>query len=352
MLDTVLDAVTNAVPFLAPVLPYILLVIGFLALIKGADLFVDGSSSIAKRLRIPDLIVGLTIVAMGTSMPELAVSVSAAIGGSSDIAIGNVVGSNILNILIILGLSALILPLSIDKEMFRRDIPVLLLTAVLLPVLTLLSVGVAKGDHFSYLGRISGVVLVLLFIGYILLTVRSALRFRKEQALTASEGSAPTAGEEFKVFPWWKSILFTLGGAILIVIGGNLSVEGATDIAHQLGISEAVIGLTVVALGTSLPELVTSVIAARKGNSDIALGNIVGSNIFNVLFILGTTVVILPINVDFGSFIDQLFLLATSIILAITAFTGKKLTRIEGAVFLLLYVAYACYLFFFANAAA
>lgn len=353
MLDTILTAITDAVPFLAPILPYILLVVGFLALIKGADFFVDGSSSIAKKLRIPDLIVGLTIVAMGTSMPELAVSVSAAIGGSSEIAVGNVVGSNILNILIILGLSALILPLHVDKEMFRRDIPVLLLTAVLLPVITLVSIGAAKGDYFSYLGRLSGVVLVLLFIGYILLAIRSALRFRKEQALKdATLEVKPAESEDLRVFPWWKSILFTLGGGILIIIGGNLSVEGATDIAHQLGISEAVIGLTVVALGTSLPELVTSVVAARKGNSDIALGNIVGSNIFNVLFILGTTIVVLPINVTMSNFIDQLVLLATSIILAITAYTGKKLTRVEGVVYLLLYVAYACYLFFFVNAAA
>lgn len=346
MLNTVLSYILSAMPFLAPVLPYILLVVGFLALIKGADFFVDGSCSIAKKLRIPDLIVGLTIVAMGTSMPELAVSVSAAIGGSSDIAVGNVVGSNILNILIILGLSALILPLHLDKEMFRRDIPVLLFTAVLLPAITLLSMGAAKGDYFSYLGRLSGVVLTLLFVGYILLTVRAALAYRKEQTIKPATEPAPSeSSSEIKVFPWWKSILFTLGGGILIIIGGNLSVEGATDIAHQLGISEAVIGLTVVALGTSLPELVTSVVAAKKGNSDIALGNIVGSNIFNVLFILGTTIVILPINVDFNSFIDQLVLLATSIYLAVTALTGKKLSRLEGVSYLLLYVVYAVYLF-------
>lgn len=330
-----------------------LLVLGFTALIVGANLFVDGSSSIAKRLRIPDLVVGLTIVAMGTSMPELAVSVSAAIQGSSDIAVGNVVGSNILNILIILGLSALILPLTVDKEMFRRDIPVLLLTAVLLPVITLVSVGAAKTGYFSYLGRIWGIILVILFIGYIALTVRSALAYRKAQTSAGETVStAGDGGETFKMFPWWKSILFTIGGGILIVIGGTVSVEGATDIAHQFHISEAVIGLTIVALGTSLPELVTSVVAAIKGNSDIALGNIVGSNIFNVLFILGTTIVILPINVDFNGFIDQIVLLATSIVLAVTAFTGKKLSRIEGIVFLLLYVAYACYLFFYVNSAA
>ena len=314
---------------ISTVLPYILLVVGFLALIKGADFFVDGSSSIAKKLRIPDIVVGLTIVAMGTSAPELAVSVSAAITGSADIALGNVVGSNILNILIILGLSALILPLTIDPSMFRRDIPVLLFTAVLLPVLTLIG-----GDT---IGRIAGVIMTVCFIGYIVWTLKAALDYRKK-----------SGGEEestLKTFPWWKSALFTVGGAALIIIGGNVSVEAATDIAHQLGISEAVIGLTVVALGTSLPELVTSVIAAKKGNSDIALGNIVGSNIFNVLFILGTTVLIRPIHTDVNALIDQIFLLGASIVLAISAATGKKLSRIEGVVFLILYVGYATFLF-------
>lgn len=314
---------------ISTVLPYILLVVGFLALIKGADFFVDGSSSIAKKLRIPDIVVGLTIVAMGTSAPELAVSVSAAITGSADIALGNVVGSNILNILIILGLSALILPLTIDPSMFRRDIPVLLFTAVLLPVLTLIG-----GDT---IGRIAGVIMTVCFIGYIVWTLKAALDYRKKGG-----------GEEestLKTFPWWKSALFTVGGAALIIIGGNVSVEAATDIAHQLGISEAVIGLTVVALGTSLPELVTSVIAAKKGNSDIALGNIVGSNIFNVLFILGTTVLIRPIHTDVNTLIDQIFLLGASVVLAISAATGKKLSRIEGVVFLILYVGYATFLF-------
>lgn len=341
MLDQILDAITSKVPFLAPVLPYILLVVGFLALIKGADLFVDGSASIAKKLRIPDLIIGLTVVAMGTSLPELAVSVSSAIGGSSDIAVGNVVGSNLLNILVILGISSVILPITVDKEMFRRDIPVLLLTAVLLPVLTLVSIGFAKEGYFGYLSRIAGAILAILFIGYIFLTVRSALRFRKEQA---AKGETASSDEEYKVLPWWKSILFTVLGAAVIVLGGNLSVNGATDIAYQLGLSEAIVGLTVVALGTSLPELVTSAVAAKKGNSDIAIGNIVGSNIFNVLLILGTTILVLPINVAMTDFVNQIVLLVVSVILAITAFTGKKISRIEGAVYLLLYAAYLTFL--------
>ena len=311
------------------IVPCLLLIVSFAALIKGADFFVEGACGIAKKLRIPNIVVGLTIVAMGTSAPELAVSVSAAIGGSADIAIGNVVGSNILNILIILGLSALILPLCVDRSMFRRDIPVLLLTAVLLPVMTLL------GNYV--VGRIAGAVLVALFIGYIALTVRQALRYRRENP--AEEG------EEAKTMPLWKSLLFTVSGAVLIVLGGNFAVDAATEIAHALGISEAVIGLTVVALGTSLPELVTSVVAAKKGNSDIALGNIVGSNIFNVLFILGTTVIIRPITADLFNLIDQLVLLVISVYLAITAYTGKKLSRLEGLSYLLLYVGYATYLF-------
>jgi len=246
-----------------------MLIVGFLFLIKGADFFVDGSGSIAKKLKIPDIIIGLTIVAMGTSMPELVVSVTSAIGGSSDIAIGNVVGSNILNILVILGLSSVLIPIKVDGSMFKRDIPILLLTAVAVPAISLLG----KNENGGYtIGRIGGIVLAILFIGYIVLNVKAALDYRKANA-------GADEGEEIKESPWWKSILLTVGGAALIIVGGDLSVDGAVAIAKQLGISEAVIGLTIVALGTSLPELVTSVVAAKKGNSDIALGNIVGSNI-------------------------------------------------------------------------
>lgn len=312
-----------------------MLAVGFLFLIKGADFFVDGSASIAKKLRVPDIIIGLTVVAMGTSMPELVVSVTSAIGGSSDIAIGNVVGSNILNILVILGLSAVIVPLCVDSSMFKRDIPVLLLTAVAVPAIALLSKN-ANGGYM--IGRIGGIILAVLFIGYIVLNVKAALDYRKK-----NEGADD--GEEIKESSWLKSILLTVGGAALIIVGGDLSVDGAVAIAKQLGISEAVIGLTIVALGTSLPELVTSVVAARKGNSDIALGNIVGSNIFNALLILGTTAIIKPIPVPFVSIIDLFILLGVSIYLAITARTGKKLTRIEGATYLVFYAGYMAYLF-------
>ena len=307
------------------VLPYIMLIVGFVLLIKGADFFVDGSSSIAKKLKVPDIIIGLTVVAMGTSMPELVVSATSALGGSSDIAIGNVVGSNTLNVLVILGLSAVILPLSVDSSMFKRDIPVLLLTAAVVPVIALLSKN-SDGDYM--IGRVGGIVLIVLFVGYILLTIKAALDYRKANADAADE-------DEIKERSWLKSILFTVGGAAVIIVGGDLSVDGAVAIAKQLGISEAVIGLTIVALGTSLPELVTSVVAARKGNSDIALGNIVGSNIFNALLILGTTAIIKPIPVPFTSIIDLFILLGVSIYLSITARTGKRLTRLEGASYLL-----------------
>lgn len=311
------------------VMPYIMLVLGFFLLIKGADFFVDGSGSIAKKLRIPDIIVGLTIVAMGTSAPELAVSVSAALGGSSDISLGNVVGSNLLNILIILGISAVIVPLSVDKSMFKRDFPVLLITAVILPLICIIG--------RNTVGRTGGIILLAIFICYITMTVKSAINYRKN-------GDNITE-DSIKILPWWKSILFTVGGAIVIIIGGNISVDSATEIARQLGISEAIIGLTVVALGTSLPELVTSVVAARKGNSDIALGNIVGSNIFNVLLILGTTSVIKPFAVSQNSIIDMIILLGVTSYLIVASATGKKISRAEGASFLALYCLYTVYIF-------
>lgn len=321
---------------LSAILPYILLAVGFFILIKGADFFVEGSSSIAKKLRIPDIIVGLTIVAMGTSAPELAVSVSAALGGSSDIAIGNVVGSNILNILIILGLSAVIVPLSVDPSMFKRDFPMLLVTAVILPLLSLAG-GFFTGKT-AYVGRIAGIILIAIFAFYIFLAVRAALAYRKS-------GGGDSGDESIKVMPWWKSILYTVGGGIVIVIGADISVDNAIAIAEQLKISEAIIGLTIVALGTSLPELVTSVVAARKGNSDIALGNIVGSNIFNVLLILGATAVIKPFDVTVDSLIDQIILLGVSVYLFVMCLAGKKLGRLKGASFLILYVIYAVYVF-------
>lgn len=317
------------------VLPYIMLIVGFVFLIKGADFFVDGSSSIAKKLKIPDIIIGLTVVAMGTSMPELVTSIVSSSQGKNEFALGNVVGSNIINILVILGISAVILPLCVDKSIFKRDIPVLLITAVVVPAIALLS---KNADGGYMIGRVGGIILVVLFIIYILLTVKAALDYRK-----ANEGELDE--DEIKESSWLKSILFTVGGAAVIVLGATLAVDGAEKIAEQWKVPSDVIGLTVIALGTSLPELVTSAVAAKKGNSDIALGNIVGSNIFNVLLVLGTTAVINPVPVPFTSIIDLIILLGVSIYLAITARTGKKLSRLEGASYLVLYASYMVYLF-------
>ena len=230
----------------------------------------------------------------------------------------------------------------VDKSVFKRDIPMLLVTAIAVPAIVLLTkntlTGGVEADHM--VGRLGGAILVALFAFYIFLTVKAALDYRKKHA------DDPEAdGDEVKEFPMWKSLLYTVLGGAVVVIGGRISVNAATDIAHQIGLSEAVIGLTVVALGTSLPELVTSVVAARKGNSDIALGNIVGSNIFNVLLILGTTSVIKPVPVAFTSIIDLFINLGVTVYLAIAAWTGKKLSRLEGASFLVLYVVYTAYLF-------
>ena len=314
--------------------PYMLLIVGFFALIKGADFFVEGSASIAKKLHIPDIVVGLTIVAFGTSAPELAISVSAAIAGSSALSMGNVVGSNLFNVLIILGLSAAIKPLAVDRSILRRDLPICILSAVLLPVMAL----IGKNS----MGVIAGVVLLALFVGYLIITIRAALVYRKEQDAQLASGEAVL---EQDTSTWMHSILFTLGGIVLIVCGAEASVQAATAIATAWGISESVIGLTVVAVGTSLPELVTSIVAARKGNNEIALGNVVGSNIFNILLILGLSITICPISVDTATFIDQLFLIGVTIFLAITAFTGRRISRGEGLSFLAIYVGYTAYLF-------
>lgn len=311
------------------VLPYIILIVSFFFLVKGADFFVEGSASIAKKLRIPDIIVGLTIVAMGTSAPELAVSVTASLSGSNDISIGNVVGSNLFNILFVLGLSAVILPITVDRSMFKRDFPMLMITAAGLPLIALLS-----GNK---IGVIGGIILLILFVLYIFLAVRSALAYRKEHP--------EEQGEEIKVLSWWRSILYVSGGLAAIIISGNFVVDSATQIARQLGLSEAIIGLTIVAIGTSLPELVTSAVAAKKGNSDIAIGNVVGSNIFNVLLILGTTAVITPFSVSIESFADQIVLLGISILLLIFSRLGYKIGRGKGIIFLLLYVAYTVFIF-------
>lgn len=306
---------------LSAIAPYFLLVLGFLFLIKGADLFVDGSSSIAKHMKIPSVIVGLTIVAMGTSAPEASVSITAAIAGNSDISLGNIVGSNIFNFLVVIGVSAIIFPVVSHKDIINRDLWWNLgITGVLLILML-----------DNKIGRIDGAILLIGMATYLFFVIRNALKNR-------------TTEDTEKLLSVPKSIIFMIIGLAAIICGGNFVVENASIIAASLGLSETLIGLTIVAIGTSLPELVTSVTAAKKQETGIALGNAVGSNIFNILFILGASSVLTPINVASELFIDTIILIAVSILLFIFARTKKITSRPEGIVCVLLYIAYTAYI--------
>lgn len=306
---------------LSTILPYVLLVLGFVLLIKGADLFVDGSSSIAKHMKIPSVIVGLTIVAMGTSAPEASVSITAAIAGNSDISLGNIVGSNIFNFLIVIGVSAMIFPIISHKDIIKRDLWWNLGITILLLVLIL----------DKKLSRIDGIILLIGMALYLFVVIRNALKNRTQES-----------NEELLSVP--KSIIFMIIGLAAIIFGGNLVVDNASIIAKSLGLSETLIGLTIVAIGTSLPELVTSITAAKKKEAGIALGNAVGSNIFNILFILGASSALTPMNVAPELFIDTIILIAVGIIIFIFAYTGRKTNRTEGIICTLLYVAYTAYI--------
>lgn len=299
------------------------LILGFVFLAKGADFFVDGASSIAKRFKIPQLVIGLTIVAMGTSMPEAAVSIKAAISGNADISIGNVVGSNILNILIILGVSSVIFPLMVKKSTFRVDIPIVIGATTVLFLLGLSGKVFWWGGLIMLLGF--GLYLTYLFIG---------AKKNNEDDET-----------EIKDMPIWKSVIFVILGIALIIFGSEFAVETATNLAKMAGWSDAFIGLTIVALGTSLPELFTSVMAAIKKNPDIAIGNVVGSNIFNILFILGITSLIIPINFAPSFLIDTVISLSCAVLLLVLSLKGGKLKRWGGAIMLISYGGYFAYLY-------
>ena len=312
------------------ILSILKLVIGFVLLVKGADLFVDGSSSVAKKFGIPSVVIGLTIVAFGTSAPELAVSMSAALKGSNDIAIGNVVGSNIFNTLVVLGASAALTPIAVEKGIIKKDYPLSIFAAVLLAVLSL---DVIFGKDAMTISRVDGIILLVCFAFFLYSTIKSAL-----------SGKTEVEEEEIKNIPIWKSLVFIGIGLAGIVWGGDLSVEGAKAIARFFGLSEALIGLTIVAFGTSLPELVTSVIAAKKGESDIAVGNVVGSNIFNIFLIIGASATILPMNVSASYVFDMAVLVATMVIPFIVIAKTKKVSRANGLIMIAAYVAYTVYL--------
>lgn len=312
-------------------LSFVMLVIGFVLLVWGADKFVEGASALARKMGVSPLLVGLTIVAFGTSMPELAVSVTAALRGANEIAVGNVVGSNMFNLLVVAGLSAVICPLVMDKMLLRRDWPLSIFAAVLLLV-------AIAPDHV--IARWEGAVLLVIFAVILSRQIKAALNDRAQLAAAEAEAAEEAAEMTKSPVMIWVNIVL---GLACIVLGGQLAVNGATGIARMFGLSETLIGLTIVAIGTSLPELVTSIVAARKGQNEIAMGNVIGSNLFNILLILGVSAVITPIPVQATSIIDCLFLITISIVFYLPARKGK-LGRLPGAVMAAMYVAYTAYL--------
>ena len=308
----------------------VLLIIGFVMLIKGADWFVDGAAGIADKLHIPQLIIGLTIVAMGTSAPEAAISISASVQGSADIAVGNILGSNILNILIILGITSVITPLAVQKSTLKYEIPFVIIISVIFGLIGLFD---------NSIGFIDGILLWVLFIAYI----AYLFIMTKKGKIQADESDDEDNDKKPKKV--WQLILFGIIGIALVVFGSNITVNAATEIATMFGMSERFIGLTIVALGTSLPELVTSITAALKKNADIAIGNIVGSNIFNILFVIGTSAMITPVAYQNQFLIDSIFCVATAMLLLLLVLNkDKKLKRWGGIIMLICYAGYFVYL--------
>ena len=330
-----MEKIINNAPF---ALVLVFLVIGFVLLIKGADFFVEGSSSVAKRLHVPSIIIGLTIVAMGTSLPETAVSVSASLAGNNELAVSNVVGSNIFNLMVVIGVCAILATVNVARETIRRDIPLSLICAGLLMLLGIVGLGDKTG---MTLGHLDGVIFIVLFACYIIYMVRTAMKASKEGKKVEIEGGSD---EEIKLVSVPMSILFIIGGAIAIAVGGDVTVDAASRIASDLGMSQTLIGLTIVSIGTSLPELVTSIVAARKNEVDMALGNAIGSNIFNILMVLGIASAISPISIITENIIDLCVLIVFTICAWIFAGTKKKIGRAEGLCMVALYAAYAVYI--------
>lgn len=312
---------------------YIFLLIGFALLIKGADYFVEGASKLAYLLRISPLLVGLTIVAFGTSSPEATVSIIAAMEGNSAVSLGNVIGSNIFNITLVVGITAILNPLSVEKATIRKEIPFTLLASIALWVL--ISDVAFQQASTNVITRNEGMVLLLFFTIFLYYIFEVAKNNREE----AQEEAEETADRS-----WGKNILFTLAGLAAIIFGGDLVVENASKIALSIGMSETLVGLTIVAVGTSLPELITSVTAALKKQSEIALGNIVGSNIFNILLVLGASSTITPLPVDNKIFFDIAIMVVLTILLLAFSRTRFKISKIEGAILVAGYIVYMIYI--------
>lgn len=311
---------------------YLLLIIGLILLVGSANILVSGASSIAKMFNIPNLIIGLTVVSFGTSFPELIINILASLNGQSDLAIGNVVGSNIVNILLVIGFSALIKPISVQSNTVKFEIPFSILAMLILLILA--NDRFIDGNQLSVLSRSDGLVFLAFFSLFMYYTF-----------LVGKHGKSDE-GHQVKELALWKSVLFVLLGIVGLYFGGDLIVENATKIALSLGLSEGVIGILVIALGTSLPELATSAVAAYKGNADMAIGNIVGSNIFNVFFVLGVSLTINPISYNVALNWDLLVALVASVLLFIFIFTrkGRQIDRVEASIFLVLYFAYVVWL--------
>ncbi|CEO14791.1 calcium/proton exchanger [[Clostridium] sordellii] len=313
---------------------FLILIIGFVLLIKGADIFVEGASSIAKKFNVPPMLIGLTIVAMGTSAPEAAVSISSSLAGQNDMSIANVVGSNFFNILIVLGVSAIIAKLPVQKDTIKKDTPFLIFISALLVV-------------FCFglkLSRFEGLILLTLFVVFLINTIKSNLNQNNNEVSSGETAIAieiPDSDSKSVSMP--KTLLICLVGIIGIVFGGDLVVDSASSIATSFGMSANLVGLTIVAMGTSLPEFVTSVIAVRKGETDIAIGNVIGSNIFNILLVLGLAAIIHPMAISLVAFIDTIFMTAITILLYIFIKKNNSLSKAQGILFIIIYFAYMTY---------
>lgn len=317
---------------------YMILLLGFILLVKGADFFVEGSSSIAKILRVPTIIIGLTVVAFGTSMPEASVSITAALQGKNDLAISNVIGSNIFNLLVVLGCCSIVKPITARTSVLKKEFPFSIMITGLLFVLICdwAFSDIIQGEGKYILGRFGGVLFLVLFVIFVASTVRDALKSRND--------SVDKQEESIVVMSPAKSSVYIIVGLAGIILGGEFVVDSASSIAESFGLSQTFIGLTIVALGTSLPELVTSMVAAGKGENDLAVGNVIGSNIFNILLILGASATITPILVDVTAVYDTVILFAASLLVYVCAISRKGISRREGVLFLIAYLGFFTYI--------
>lgn len=311
---------------------FVILIIGFFFLIKGADLFVDGAASIARKFNIPSMVIGLTIVAMGTSAPEAAVSITSSLAGQNDMSVANVVGSNFFNILMVLGVSAIIAKLPVQKNTIKKDTPFLLIVSVLLLIF-------AFDKNIS---RIEGIIFLVIFVYFLYTTVKSAKNTEGSTSLSdneiaVSDNDIPTDT------PMFKTIILSLIGIAGIIFGGDMVVDSATSIATMFGMSANLVGLTIVAVGTSLPEFVTSIVAIKKGETEIAIGNVIGSNVFNILLVLGLATAIFPIAISTFALIDIVFMVAITILLYLFMKKDNCLVKKHGFIFIILYIAYMTY---------